>query len=551
MIVLRDDQLLLKQGIYSGWQSGKKNILAVLPTGGGKTVVFSDIAYEKNKLGAQQAIIAHRTELVAQMSMHVARRGVKHRVIAPRNVIRQISEEHRKEFNGYSFITPNALCSVTAVDTLIARQSDLTDWAKQVQYWTIDEAHHVLVANKWGKAAAMFANALGLGVTATPQRADGAGLGIRADGVFYDMVLGPSMRDLINMGALTDYEIVIPASDFQIDDDAITATGDYSQKKMREASKRSHIVGDVVIEYCKYALGKRGIVFATDVETANEIAKNFQAYGINAVSISAKTPAEVRSEYIRRFRSGDVTILVNVDLFGEGFDVPAVEVVIMARPTASLGVYMQQFGRVLRTMEGKKFGLVIDHVSNWKRHGFPDQPRKWTLDRREKRKKKEPDPEMIELVACLNCSRPYERVYPICPHCGFSPPVVLTGGRGDLEKVDGDLILLDRDTLEKMRAETVLESPASVGQRVGMVAGEFAAKGAINRQIERIQEQQKLSENIAQWAGIQRSLGRKDQESYRRFYLTAGVDVLTALTLGREEMSNLNAKITSWISEAM
>ena len=546
MITLRDDQLKLKFGVYSGWNSGNKNMLAVLPTGGGKSVVMSDIILDKNNLGCRQIVMAHRTELVGQMSIHVERRGIKHRIIAPKNVVRQVIDEHRREFNGYSFINPSAHCAVGGVDTIISRADELKSWAEQQEHWFIDEAHHVLTLNKWGKCAAMFPNALGLGVTATPERADGQGLGIHSDGVFYDMVEGPTMRELINTGALCDYEIVIPESDFEVPE-SVAPSGDYSQKKMREASKKSHIVGDVVKEYSRYAIGKRAIVFATDVETANEISKNFNEHGIQAASVSAKTPAEVRSDYIRRFRDGRLTVLVNVDLFGEGFDVPAVEVVIMARPTASLAVFLQQFGRVLRTMKEKDFGLVIDHVSNWKRHGFPDKPRYWTLDRREKRAKKEPDPEDIELTVCKGCSRPYERVFPICPHCGCEP-IVSEGGRGSPEQVDGDLVLLDRAKLEELRAATQLPSPADVAQRTAFVAGDFAGKAAANNQIERIQTQQKLTETINQWAGIQRAKGRGDQESYRRFYLTTGVDVLSALAQPRAAMENLTTKIEGWIN---
>ncbi len=543
-ITLRPDQFNLKVGVYSGWEAGKTNMLAVLPTGGGKSIVMSDIILDKANLGYRQIIMAHRTELVGQMSVHVGRRGIKHRIIAPKNVVRQVIEEHRREFNGFSYVNPTANCSVGGVDTILSRADQLQQWAEQQEHWYIDEAHHVLRNNKWGKCVDLFPRALGLGVTATPERADGQGLGIHSDGVFHDMVQGPTMRELINMGALCDYEIVVPESDFEVPD-KVAPSGDYSPQKMREASQKSHIVGDVVKEYIKYAFGKRAIVFATDVETANQISKNFNEQGIRSASVSAKTPTEVRSDYIRRFRDGELTVLVNVDLFGEGFDVPAVEVVIMARPTASLAVFLQQFGRVLRTMFGKQFGLVIDHVSNWKRHGFPDKPRLWTLDRREKRGKKEPDPEDIPLTVCKNCSRPYERFHVACPHCGHEP-VVVTGIR-TLEQVDGDLMLLDRATLDQMRKESELPSPADVAQRTAHVAGDYAGQRAAQNQIERIQMQQQLEASINQWAGIQRWKNREDRESHKRFYLATGMTVQQALAEPRAKMETLNNAIQGWI----
>ena len=545
-IILRPDQFHLKNDVYNGWNSGIKRMLAVLPTGGGKSVVMSDIILDNHNNNANQIIMAHRTELVSQMSIHVAKRGIKHRLIAPKNVISQVIKDHRREFNGFSYINPTANCSVGGVDTINARKDQLKDWAAQQHFWFIDEAHHLLKGNKWGKCVEQFPKAFGLGVTATPSRADGCGLGDHADGVFHQMVQGPTMRQLINSGALCDYEIVCPVSDFEVSDDDFDKNGDMSPQKGRAASKRSHIVGDVVEEYLRYASGKKAIVFATDVETSNEIARKFNDNSISAAAVSAKTPGEVRSEYTRRFRDGRLTVLVNVDLFGEGFDVPGVEVVIMARPTASLGVYLQQFGRVLRVLAGKLFGLVIDLVSNWKRHGLPDKHRVWTLDKREKRSFKEFDPEDVPLKACTNCSRPYEKVMLFCPHCNHIPDVT-TSQRQKIEQLDGDLMLLDRQKLEELRKATELPSPADIGQRVRFAAGEYAGKRAVNNQIERIGVQEQLKETIAIWAGYQRSKGRSDRESHKRFFHGAEMTVLDALALPKKDMETMINKIQGWL----
>lgn len=544
MIVLRPDQVQLKADIYSGWQTAR-NVLGVLPTGGGKSVIVSDIALDNHNQNLQQIIIAHRTELVSQMSLHIATRGIPHRVIAPDKIKKQIAREHFQTF-GQSFVNPTALCSVGGVDTLKARAADLKGWAQQVDRWVIDEAHHVLRENKWGVAVEMFPNAYGLGVTATPSRADGKGLGDHSDGVFGYMATGPDMRTLIELGALTDYEIVVPVSDFQIDEASVAKSGDFSSARMREASKKSHITGDVVIEYMRYAAGKRAICFATDVATANEIADRFNAAGISAAAVSAKTSTEIRVDAIQRFRNGRYEVLVNVDLFGEGFDVPACECVIMARPTASLGVFLQQFGRGLRTAPGKEIGLIIDHVSNYKRHGLPDKPHYWTLDRRDKRAKQEKDPDDIELTPCPECSRPFEKCFTVCPHCGFEL-LQLTPVRSGPEFIDGDLCLLDRDALELLRQQAELESPAAVGNKVALVTGmEYAGVGVANRQIEKIQAQTELKNCIAQWAGNGRAAGRGDSEMYRRFYLTTGVDVLTALTQSRQDMEKLAETVKGW-----
>lgn len=528
--------------VFSAWNQGHHH-LEVLPTGGGKSVIVSGIAQMVMQSGMSQCVIAHRTELVTQMSGHLAKRGIDHRIIAPRNVVAATTAEHRRN-HGRSFVNPSAKTSVGGVDTIRARKADLTDWAKSIDRWTIDEAHHVLTRNKWGEVSNMFSNALGLGVTATPKRADGMGLGAHHDGVFSSMGLGPTMRELIDSGYLCDYEIAVPESDFEIEDDAVTKGGDFSRNKMKTASQKSKIVGDVVQEYLKRAAGKRAIVFATDVETSNNMAMQFQAAGIPAASVSAKTPSDVRADMIRRFRDGRLTVLCNVDLFGEGFDVPAVEVVIMARPTASLGVYLQQFGRALRLMEGKLYGLIIDHVSNWKRHGFPDKHHAWSLDRRDKRAKREPDPEDIDLTYCAECSKPYELYHSACPHCGHVPEIA-EGGR-TLEMVAGDLTLLDRETLAKMRAELQLESPASVGTRVNFAAGKFAAQAAVNNQMEKIVTQRNLDDAICQWAAIQRMKGRPDSEINRRFYQALKMSPLDALAQDKQSMLKLTDTVQRW-----
>lgn len=529
--------------IHTLWSQGARNVIAVLPTGAGKSITLSKVAHDHHGLSC---IIAHRQELVSQLSMSLARFEVMHRIIAPKGVIASIVKEHQIEF-GRTYYNPNAPAAVAGVDTLVARQEALSRWAQQVTLWITDESHHVLVANKWGTATKMFPHAKGLGVTATPQRADGKGLGAHADGVFHAMTVGPSVYDLIEMGNLCKYRIVAPPSDFDVDHIKVTTTGDFSGKEMREAARKSHIVGDVVEHYLRFAAGKTGITFATDVETANEIAEQYRRAGVSCQAVSANTPEHVRNEFVRRFKRGDIKQLVNVDLFGEGFDLPNLEVVSMARPTMSLAVYAQQIGRCLRPAPGKDRALIIDHVGNVKRHGLPDKPRKWTLDAREKRSSKKPDPEVIPLTTCLSCYEVYERTNAVCPHCGYKP---VPEARRRPEQVDGDLTMLDDDVLDAMRqaAHMALEDPDAVGARAAHVAGTAAGYGAAARQREKIVSQTTLRETIALWAGHQRALGRSDQESYRRFFLTWGIDVLSAQSLSRADADKLTIDIRETLS---
>lgn len=542
----RDYQLFLKQETYNAWNAGKRNVLNVLPTGGGKSVIMSDMVLDGVNFGFTQCVIAHRNELVAQMSIHIGRRGIPHRIIGPDNIITQIRRQHRALFNGQQFVHPTAKTSVVGVDTLISRQDDLKRWALQHDHWMGDEAHHFLRENKWGKAVEMMPNAVGSGFTATAIRADGKGLGRDHDGVFDAMNIGPSMRDLIAGKYLSDFEIVCPRSDLQVSEDDVSANGDWSSQTLRKAAKKSHIVGDVVENYIKFASGRRTIVFATDVETSNDIAKKFNENGIKAASLSAVTPLVVREKYINEFKTGKISVLVNVDLFDEGFDVPACDVIMMARPTASLGKYRQMIGRALRFIPGKT-ALIVDMVSNVVRHGLPDKDIIWSLSRRDKRAKHIKDPDEIPLTTCASCTKPYEKFRVVCPYCGKEKPLPEPRLRS-VEVVEGDLILLDKATLEKMRRGTFLENPADVGVRVAAVAGAIAGMGAINRQKEKIAAHQQLSEDIAQWAAIERQRGFNDREIQRRFYHVTGMDVLSALDTSRpaSEILSLSSTIQSW-----
>jgi DNA repair protein RadD len=548
MIVLRPDQQAIKDGIYNCWNNGQPNVLAVLPTGGGKSIIVSQVALDIFPSGSSQAIIAHRNELVSQMSIHLANRGIPHRLIASDKTIKQITRLHRKIF-GKSFVNPSSKTAVVGVDTLISRIEELSAWAAQVSYWIIDEAHHVLKENKWGKAVSMFPRALGLGVTATPCRADGKGLGRDYEGVFDAMIIGPEMRYLIQIGALSDYEIVCPTSDLEIEDEDVGKDGDWSSQKLKKAAKKSHIIGDVLRGYCRFAWGRKAIIFATDVETAGDIANQFNDAGIRAASVSAKTDSAVREKYIEEFKTGKILILINVDLFDEGFDVPACDVVVMARPTASLGKYRQMVGRALRFVPGK-VALIIDHVSNIRRHKYPDLVTQWSLARRDKRGKLDKDPDEIDLRVCHECTRPYERFLTACPHCGAEIPLPEPRDRS-IKTVDGDLILLDRATLAEMRRATIMETPASIGDRVGAVAGDFAARGVINKQIEKFAAHDRLKNALAQWAGIERHKGLSDREIQKKFYLTTGIDVLTALdaTQARQQLELLATRIEGWYSK--
>ena len=533
---LRPYQITAREQIYEAWQS-VRYVLLSSPTGSGKTVLFSAILAEV--LGGAVAI-AHRQELVSQISLALARCGVSHTIIGPRHVARFIVQLHIEEL-GRSYYDPGSSIAVAGVDTLIRRQDELRVWSQQVRVWVLDEGHHLLRGNKWGEAARMFPNARGLGVTATPERADGKGLGIGADGFYERLIRGPSMRHLIPE-YLTDYRIFCPASDIDLTDVPVSqTTGDYSTQKLIKAARRSHIVGDVVEHYKRHAAGQLGITFVTDVETAVRTAEEYTRSGVPAAAVSAKTADRERTAIVRRYRRRELLQLVNVDLFGEGFDLPAIECVSMARPTHSYPLFVQQFGRGLRPMEGKTHATIIDHVGNVIRHGGPpDFPRSWSLERREKSARKKKDPDAIPLRACSNCTSPYQVIYKECPYCGH--PWVAERRDGP-EYVDGDLVELDAATLAVMRDEIarIDEDPRALRARVLVASGShIAAAGAANKHRARQDAQAPLRKLIELWAGVQRARGREDSESYRRFYHRYGIDVASAQALGRNDANSLS-----------
>lgn len=529
----RDYQQRIIDECQGFWAAGGKNALAVMPTGAGKTFVFSRIAASAR---ASVCAIAHRGELVVQISTALAREGLRHRVVGSKGVQQECRASHTDEL-GYSFVDPTAYVAVASVDTLIRMSPE--PWMADVRLWIQDEAHHVLKDNKWGSAAEMFPNARGLGVTATPLRADGKGLGRHADGLFDAMFVGPSMRDLITREYLTDYRIFAPPSDIDLTNVPVSASGDYSPPKLADARKRSHITGDVVQHYLRIARGKLGVTFDVDVEAATATAAAYRAAGVPAEVVTGETEGRVRRDILRRFRAREILQLVNVDLFGEGFDLPAIEVVSMARPTQSYALFAQQFGRALRPLEGKTHAIIIDHVGNVLRHGLPDAPRRWSLDRRERRSKATRD-DVVPVRACLNpaCNGVYERVLLACPYCGHAP---LPAGRSTPEQVDGDLAELDPAVLAVLRGEVQRIDadpvyPSSAGPEV---------RGAIRKtHFERQQAQAALRELMAVWGGWQSHLGRSDREAHRRFFHRFGTDVATACSLNKADAEELAKRIS-------
>jgi len=530
---LRGYQHKLHDEIYEAWRAGYRNVLGVLPTGGGKTVTFAHIVREEP---GHSVVLAHRAELVAQMSLALAREKVRHRVIGPPSLARLCVNAHIAEL-AVSYINPNAKTAVGSVQS-IATYKD-TAWFDQIGLWVHDEAHHLLRDGLFGRAVAKFKNAKGLGVTATPGRADGRGLGRHADGVFDVLVLGPTPRDLINQGYLSHYKIFAPPSTLDLTGVHLTPSGDFSKPELKTATQKSTVLGDTATHYAKHAFGQSGLTFADCIENAIDIAMRYKGIGVSAEVLTGKTPDSLRSDVINRFKACKLDQIVSVALIDEGFDCPGVMVVSDAAATQSFNRFAQRFGRGLRVMANKSHMTYFDHVGNTLRHGLPDAPRYWSLDRMTKRSKGSLNE--VPLRTCTNpneeCYQPYPRINKCCPHCGYYPE---PASRSSPEYVDGDLTELDEATLRKMRGEIDrINAPAIVPKNLDHIA----QLGIRKRHWERQGAHATLRNALAWWGGLMHSQGNNESTGFRIFNFKFGIDIGTAQTLPAREALELVDKI--------
>ena len=563
-ITLRPYQQKLRDDVESAWAMGAQNVLAVLPTGGGKTALFSTIMADE---AHASCAVAHRQELVSQISLALARNRVRHRIIGPHSVVKMIVRLHMEEV-GASYYDPSSKCAVAGIDTLVRRGDQLASWLPTVKLWVMDEAQHLVVGNKWHKGVGMFINARGLGVTAWTIRGDGKGLGRGNDGVMDAIAVGPNQRTLINMGFLTEYKLFAPKSDFDrssLNKSISKSTGEVSAHESAKAVATSSLVahvekgqltGDLVRTYRKLLDGLLTITFAPDIATAAQFETEYNAAGIPAKMVHGGHSDEERYHALRKFRHREYLVLVNVGLFGEGFDLPAIEAVQDAAATESSQVFVQRAGRMLRPMEGKKFGIYVDHVGNIARHAtvvhYPDGSKveiahgEPSLDRRERRSAGKS--EVNDTRTCNTCTGTFPRFLDACPYCG--EPIPAPAQRSSVEWVDGDLYELDAATLATMRAAIARVDMAPEDYRNQLVAQgcpQLGVLGNVKRLVATQEVVAQLREAEAVWAGYERAAGLSDREIMRKFFSVFGVDLWTAQTWKAADMTALIERINGSI----
>ena len=350
-ITLRDYQEIAVSAIREAFGEFRR-VLFVLPTGGGKTICFSHIAEQAMSKGKRVVIVAHRRRIVNQISAALGRMGVPHGLIVPG-----------------AGMTADPV-QVGMIQT-IARRIDKLD---EPDLLVIDEAHHG-VAGTWERVASAWKRCRQLGVSATPERLDGKGL----RPAFDEMVLGPYPRDLIERGALSDYEYLAPPNTLDLSG-VKTRGGDYAIDQLAEVLAASPITGDAVEHYGKHLNGKPAVVFCVNVMHAQLVAERFRDAGWKAASVDGTMSAEVQEDLITSLGDGRLNVLTSCELISEGVDVPNVAGCILLRPTKSLALWLQQVGRALRPNEDGGHSIILDHVGSVHRFGMPCFPRDWSLD---------------------------------------------------------------------------------------------------------------------------------------------------------------------------
>lgn len=448
---LRPYQQEAVNNLRAAFRSAFKAPVLQLPTGGGKTIIFCHIAQSAAAKGNNVLILVHRRELIIQTSKALARLDLAHGVIAP----------------GYK--KSNASIQVASVQTLVRRLATIDFYPSLI---IIDEAHHA-VASTWDKILLHYDKAKLLGVTATPERLDGKGLGEHFD----LLVKGPTVKFLIENSFLSNLKVyTLP---FALSRSLIKIKNkDFDPEESAQSLEDAGINGDAITEYTSRCPNKPAIVFCCNIRHAEQMADRFIKAGYKAAALVSKGvgPLE-RAQMIEDLGNGNLDVITSIDIISEGTDIPIVTAAILLRPTESLTIYLQQVGRVLRPAPDKDFAFIIDCVGNVQRHGMPQQDREWSL---EGTLKKDKSPSVF---ICQSCYAAFERESPkwpvICPYCGHEhwpeekpegkPGVVLNVDLVEVE--ENENIITPHDRRKLIAKATCLEDFIEIGKLMGYKPG--------------------------------------------------------------------------------
>jgi DNA repair protein RadD len=419
-IDLRDYQVDCIIRLRHCYTSGHRAPLLCLPTAGGKTVVFAAISYSARRKGKKILVCVHRRELLKQAVAKLAWAGLTCGVITP------------DEAPDY-----DQRVQVGSIQTLVRRLDKLPEFDLLI----FDEAHHCRAA-QWEKLIAAQPKAFLLGVTATPARLDGKGLGRAAGGCFDALVIGPEVKELTNQGFLSPAHCFVPAQRLNLRG-LKTVAGDYARSGLEQLVD-AKIIGDAVANYRKHADHQPSIAYCISIKHAAATAQAFRDEGYRSVALSGKTSISKRDAAIAGLADGSVEVLCSCDLISEGLDVPVLGAVILLRPTKSLVLHKQQVGRGLRPSPGKVL-VVLDHVSNCLMHGLPDSVVPWSMNGVEK---KNPAPTWRSPgCGCLNTMDVWE-----CVECGAERPGGKPGNLRTVTTAVGELMELTPEMVAQLQS---------------------------------------------------------------------------------------------------
>lgn len=398
-------QETIVQKVRQSYANGYRAPCVVAPCGAGKSIIIAEIARKTTKKGNRVLFLVHRRELIDQIMAT------------------------------FNFVGVNLKLVEFGMVQTIVRKLDKID---KPQLIITDENHHGL-AKSYRKIYDYFSDVPKLGFTATPVRLNGSGLGDINDKLIEEV----DAKWLIENGYLSPYKYYAPKL---IDDDKLKLNSlrEFSSTSMDSALSDKKIYGDAIRHYKQLAEGEQAIVYCHSIAFSERLAEQFNAHGVAAAHIDGKTKKADRDDIIQKFRDQEIKVLTNVDLIGEGFDVPDCSTVIMLRPTESLSLFIQQSMRGMRYKAGK-LSIIIDHVDNVRRHGLPDTDRTWSLEGRKKTAKEN----TVIVRECVNCYAVFPGGMIICPECGHEHEVEREETEYEvdetavLEEVKADDIVLD------------------------------------------------------------------------------------------------------------
>jgi superfamily II DNA or RNA helicase len=361
---LRQHQVYAKKKILEAWNH-YDSVMLQMPTGTGKTYLFTSLIkdllayYKQQHWELHILIVVHRTELLDQISSSLSKYGIPHGFV-----------QGNREQQLWQRVQVGSIQSILSEKNLINTQRQRFD------YIIVDEAHHSL-AETYKKLFSTFPNAKKLGVTATPWRLNHESF----LSLYQTLITTPQVSWFIQNNLLSDFDYVSikPDSETQqmINNTEISSTGDFVNVELDRAFNNQRIRSRLFASYKKFAWGKKGIIYAINKQHAVNIAEMYNSKGVEAVAIDCDTPKEERKQLIEDFKIGKIKVLVNVEIFTEGFDCPDVSFIQLARPTRSLALYLQQVGRGLRVVAGKDKTIIIDNVGLYNYFGLPDANRMW------------------------------------------------------------------------------------------------------------------------------------------------------------------------------